>query len=122
MRHAEFEECLAHDKYILELKKGFEATQSASFQYSDVRRDLIDEEVPRDESRRGFEELAHGPDLNLTPHTSRVREMPSPTYSPATPQVEQRIASPTHSQNEPAQEPTPIDLSLIHISEPTRPY
>ena len=39
LRHAEFEECLVHEKFVEELKKAFENVQTTTFDYVDLRRD-----------------------------------------------------------------------------------
>ena len=45
MRHAEFEETLAHEQFILEMKKAFEEVGTTNFQYHDVRRDQTDPDL-----------------------------------------------------------------------------
>ena len=42
MRHAEFEECLVHEKFVNELSKVFTELQRPDMQYTDVRRDQMD--------------------------------------------------------------------------------
>ena len=44
LRHAEFEECLAHEKFIEEMQKTFKEVSGPTFQYADVRNSQMDPE------------------------------------------------------------------------------
>ena len=42
MRHAEFEECLVHEKFVQELSKVFDAVSTPTFEFYDARSDQVD--------------------------------------------------------------------------------
>ena len=44
LRHAEFEECLAHEKFVEEMQKAFAEVSVPTFEYTDVRTSQMDPE------------------------------------------------------------------------------
>ena len=116
MRHAEFEECLVHEKFIDELSEVFKELQRPDMQYTDVRKDQMDS-GPLDQTGQENE----GPNKGLM---SRVGQVDSdsivffPARTPHAPSYTPDDGRPLSSGQgdplassampEPAQEPTPL--------------
>ena len=109
MRHAEFEECLVHEKFVNELSKTFTELQRPDMQYTDVRRDQMDT-VPSGTTPPPETGLASGLISRLgqgEPDT--LLYFPAQTsHAPAYTPDEQGDAMNTSQLPEPAQEPTPL--------------
>ena len=116
LRHAEFEECLSHDKFVDELKAAFEQVQSPTFQYTDVRRDQVDpDDVPTQSLLSRLAEAA--PDSQIFTHLSRAPgyEVPIPTTPIAAPR-------PPNTRPEPASEPIADEDIFDSLPAQDTPY
>ena len=98
MRHAEFEECLSHEKFIQSIKHAFDVAGQPVFEYVDVRSEQPDDD-PRDHVVPTVGETNSGGLL------SRLAES-----APGSMIYPQRSAAPPHLFH-----PHLLHLSLIHI-------
>ena len=134
MRHAEFEECLSQEKFIEELKTAFDAVQTPTFQYSDVR---IDQESPEEVIGQTAPTMTEGDRRGLLSAMSQASPaagviFPTTSHAPSTAAPPSRRIPGTASgpmiispQPEPAQEPlatsTPVRQSPLTGTSPSSP-
>ena len=106
MRHAEFEESLSQEAFVKELNKVFEELQTPTMQYTDMRKEQLDPDTVLEQSISG----------RTDPMASNDGHHPSVTSGH---HPEEASGGGLFSRLAATAGP---DLSLIHISEPTRPY
>ena len=116
MRHAEFEECLTHEKFVEEMKKAFDNVQTPTFQYADVRRDQVDPDAGDQEEQEGLlSRMARtGSEVPFETH-SRTSHAPGwRNQEPPGRDVERtprrRVRSPSYTPTSERQEPEREDI------------